>query len=170
LIDRGDRFVVDYAKLAEKAKALQDAANGAHGRVKVKEQDPIVFFDSVKSHLVAEMQKANIELGKRGVATLDRSFSPSFSGRFCFTFGMSLLCSVELETKMGQPRIRAIISGPPNGGEIGRREYLFNLDRRAPAPQSFRTDEHAGVVVVTGLNPEDTAIDIISCILTGELP
>lgn len=160
--------MVDYAKLAEKAKALQDAGSSDNGRAETKKQNPIVFFDSVKSHLVAEMVKANTELGKRGVATLDRSFSPSFSGRFCFTFGTSLFCSVELiDPTVGQPRIKAVINGPPNGGEIGRREYLFNLNRHAPEPQTFRTDESAGVLV-TGLSPEDTAIDIISCILTGE--
>jgi hypothetical protein len=157
--------VVDYAKLAEKAKALQDAGNETPSKAEVKQQDPIVFFDNVKSHLVAEMHKANLELAKRGVATLDRSFSPSFSGRFCFTFGTWLFCSVELDTRPEQPRVRAVICGPPNGGEIGRREYLFN--KGAPALQSFRADENAGVVV-TGLSPQDTAIDIISCLLTGE--
>ncbi len=157
--------MVDYAKLAEKAKALQDAANSVHSKPEGKEHNPIVFFDRVKSHLVAEMHKANTELSKRSVATLDRSFSPSFSGRFCFTFGTSLLCSVELDVRPSQPRIRAIISGPPTGGEIGRREYVFN--QRTPEPESFRTEEGAGVIV-TGLNPEDTAIDIISSILSGE--
>lgn len=157
--------MVDYAKLAEKARALQDAANGRDCRPGAKEHDPVAFFDGVKSHLVAEIHKANLELGKRGVATLDRSFSPSFSGRFCFTFGTSLLCCVELGAKTGQPRIRAIISGPPTGGEIGRREYVFN--QGTPEPASFRADESAGVIV-TGLNPEDTAIDIISSILSGE--
>jgi hypothetical protein len=159
--------VVDYAKLADKARSLQQAANGASARTEAKKQDPVVFFDRVKSHLISEMSKANSELAKRGVATLDRSFSPSFSGRFCFTFGTSLFCSVELDPRPGQPRIRAVISGPPNGGEIGRREYLFNHDRSGQDPPSFRAGEGAGVIV-TGLNPEDTAIDIISCILTGE--
>jgi hypothetical protein len=159
--------VVDYAKLADKARALRDAARGGNGRAEARRQDPVAFFDRVKSHLISEMQKANLELAKRGVATLDRSFSPSFSGRFCFTFGTSLFCSVELDPKPGQPRIRAVMSGPPNGGEIGRREYLFNHDSAAPEPPSFRAGEGAGVIV-TGLNPEDTAIDIISCILTGE--
>jgi hypothetical protein len=157
--------VVDYAKLAEKAKALKDAADSTAGRPEVKKQNPVIFFDSVKSHLVAEMQKANMELARRGLATLDRSFSPSFSGRFCFTFGMSLFCSVELEEKVGGPQIKAVISGPPNGLEIGRREYHFNRGKQEQ--QSFRADENAGMIV-TGLNPEETAVDIISSILTGE--
>lgn len=157
--------MVDYAKLAEKAKALQDASRGSNGRLDTQEQDPTAFFDKVKSHMVAEMYKANLELSRRGLSTLDRSFSPSFSGRFCFTFGLSLLCSVELETKMGQRCIKATISGPPNAREIGRRSYLFN--RAAQQPQSFEEDETMGVVV-RGLGPEEIAVDIISCILSGE--
>ena len=157
--------MVDYAKLAEKAKALQDAARGSNGRLDAQEQDPTAFFDKVKSHLVAEMYKANTELSKRGLSTLDRSFSPSFSGRFCFTFGVSLLCGVELDTKLGQRCIKAIISGPPNAREIGRRVYLFN--RAAQQPQSFVEDDSNGVVV-RGLGPEEIAVDIISCVLSGE--
>jgi hypothetical protein len=157
--------VVDYAKLAEKAKALQDATRGSNGRLNAQEQDPTAFFDKVKSHLVAEMYKANLELGKRGLATLDRSFSPSFSGRFCFTFGLSLLCGVELDTRLGQRSIKAIISGPPNACEIGRRVYLFN--QASQQPQSFTEDEATGVLV-RGLGPEEIAVDIVSCILSGE--
>jgi hypothetical protein len=157
--------VVDYAKLAEKAKALQDAAKGQDGRLNGQEQDPIAFFDKVKSHLVAEMYKANVELNKRGLPTLDRSFSPSFSGRFCFTFGTSMLCGVELETRPGQRSIKATISGPPNAREIGRRVYLFS--RASHQPQSFVEDDTTGVVV-RGMGPQEIAVDIISCILSGE--
>ncbi len=157
--------MVDYAKLADKAKALQDAGKNAVGQQGEQEHDPQAFYDRVKAHLVAEMNKANAELGKRGVPTLDRSFSPSFSGRFCFTFGFSMFCSVELESRPGQRRIKVTISGPPNARVIGRREYLFN--RGAAEAQTFRTDEDAGVIV-TGLNPEEIAVDIISSILVGE--
>ncbi|HTW61018.1 MAG TPA: hypothetical protein VMD55_04370 [Terracidiphilus sp.] len=157
--------MVDYAKLAEKAKALQDAAKGPNGRLEAQEQDPTAFFGKVKSHLVAEMYKANLELGKRGLSTLDRSFSPSFSGRFCFTFGVSLLCGVELDTRLGQRCIKATVSGPPNAREIGRRVYLFN--RASQQPQSFMEDETAGVIV-RGLGPEEIAVDIISSVLSGE--
>jgi hypothetical protein len=157
--------VVDYAKLAEKAKALQDASRGLDGRPDGQEQDPTAFFNKVKNHLVAEMYKANQELGKRGLSTLDRSFSPSFSGRFCFTFGLSLLCGVELDARYGQRCIKATISGPPNAREIGRRVYMFH--RAGQQPQSYTEDETAGVIV-RGLGPEEIAVDIISCILSGE--
>ena len=157
--------MADYAKLAEKAKALQDALKGSGGRLEPQEQDPVAFFDKVKAHLVSEMYKANVELSKRGVATLDRSFSPSFSGRFCFTFGTSMLCGVELDPRSGPRAIKATISGPPNAREIGRRIYFFS--RTAQATPSFQEDESEGVMV-RGLNPEEIAVDIISCILSGE--
>jgi hypothetical protein len=157
--------VVDYAKLADKAKALQEAAKGGGIRGGRMEYDPATFYQTVKSHLVAEINKANSELSKRGVPTLDRSFLPSFSGKFCFTFGMSLFCSVELDAQPERHRIKATITGPPNGNEVGRREYLFN--RGGAEPQSFRNEEGVGVIV-TGLKPEEIAVDIISSILSGE--
>lgn len=157
--------MVDYAKLADIAKANQDLARGVAERPVTRQYDPSVFYQNVKSHLIAEISKANPELKKRGVPTLDRSFLPSFSGRFCFTFGFSLLCSVELDAHPHLCRIKAIISGPPNGYEIGRREYHFNRD--SEEPQSFRTEEGVGVIV-TGLKPDEIAVDIVSSILSGE--
>ena len=157
--------MVDYGKLADKAKALQDATKGGGTRDEVLEYDPKAFYQAVKSHLVAEMNKANPELSKRGVPTLDRSFVPSFSGRFCFTFGISLLCSVELDVQPGRHRIKAVITGPPNGNEIGRREYLFN--RGGSEPTSYRAEEGGGTIV-TGLSPEAIAVDIVSSLLSGE--
>ena len=158
--------MVDYSKLADKAKALQDAARGGGRRDEQLEYDPAAFYTSVKSHLVNEINKANPELSKRGVPTLDRSFLPSFSGRFCFTFGISLLCSVELDDQPGRHRIKAVITGPPNGNEVGRREYLFN--RGGPEPPSFRTEEGGAITIVTGLRPEQIAVDIVSSLLSGE--
>jgi hypothetical protein len=158
--------VVDYAKLADKAKALQDAAKGSGSRNEALEHDPAAFYHAVKAHLIAEMNKANPELSKRGVPTLDRSFLPSFSGRFCFTFGISLFCSVELDELPGRHRIKAVITGPPNGNEIGRREYLFN--RGGPEPPSYRAEEGGTTTIVTGLGPDQIAVDIVSSLLSGE--
>jgi hypothetical protein len=157
--------VVDYSKLADKAKAMQDAAKGSGGRSTRMEYDPATFYQTVKAHLVAEINKANPELSKRSVPTLDRSFLPSFSGRFCFTFGMSLFCTVELDAQPERHRIKAVITGPPNGNEVGRREYLFN--RGIAEPASYRNEEGVGTIV-TGLNPEEIAVDIVSSILSGE--
>jgi hypothetical protein len=160
--------VVDYAKLADKAKANQDVARGVSASRTDGETrliDPGVFYGNVKAHLADEINKANPELAKRGVPTLDRSFLPSFSGKFCFTFGFSLLCTVELDAQQERNRIKALISGPPNGNEIGRREYLFN--RPVSEQQSFRSEEGIGVIV-TGLKPAEIAVDIVSSILSGE--
>lgn len=157
--------MVDYSKLADKARAIQDAAKGGSGRSGRAEYDPAYFYQTVRSHLVAEINKANPELTKRGVPTLDRSFLPSFSGKFCFTFGMSLFCSVELDAQPERNRIKAVISGPPNGNEVGRREYLFN--RGAAEPASYRAEEGLGTII-TGLSPEQIAVDIVSSILSGE--
>jgi hypothetical protein len=157
--------MVDYSRLADKAKALQEAAKGGGARDEGLEYDPVAFYNAVKAHLVAEINKANPELTKRGVPTLDRSFLPSFSGRFCFTFGMSLFCSVELDMQPARHRIKSTITGPPNGNEIGRREYLFN--RGGPEPPSYRTEEDS-ITTVTGLKPEEIAVDIVSSLLSGE--
>ncbi len=157
--------MVDYAKLADKAKALQEATKGASRYEKTLEYDPAVFYQAVKSHLVEEINKANPELSKRGVPTLDRSFLPSYAGKFCFTFGVSLFCSVEMDTQPERHRIKAVITGPPNGNEVGRREYLFN--RGGPEPPSYRAEEGVGTIV-TGLGPEAIAVDIVSSILSGE--
>jgi hypothetical protein len=81
--------VVDYAKLAEKAKANQDLARSTTGRPETEQYDPAIFYQNVKTYLVGEINKANPELSRHGVPTLDRSFLPSFLGKFCFTFGMS---------------------------------------------------------------------------------
>lgn len=157
--------MVDYGRLADKAKAMQDAAKEGGGRSDRMQYDPATFYQTVKAHLVAEINKANPELRKRSVPPLDRSFLPSFSGKFCFTFGMSLFCSVELDAQPERNRIKAVISGPPNGNEVGRREYLFNRGNTEPA--SYRSEEGVGTIV-TGLTPGQIAEDIISTILSGE--
>jgi hypothetical protein len=157
--------VVDYGKLADKAKAIQDAAKGSGNRGGRVQYDPASFYQTVRAHLVAEINKANPELSKRGVPTLDRSFLPSFSGKFCFTFGMSLFCSVELDAQPERNRIKAVISGPPNGNEVGRREYMFN---RGDVEQTSYRAEEGGGTIITGLNPEQIAVDIVSSILSGE--
>jgi len=157
--------MVDYAKLADKAKAIQEAAKGGGRRDEQLEHDPAAFYQKVKTHLITEINRANPELTKRGVPTLDRSFLPSFSGKFCFTFGISLLCSVDLDAQPGRHRIKAIITGPPNGNEVGKREYFFN--RGVDEAPSYRAEE-PGLTTVTGLNPEEIAVDIVSSILSGE--
>jgi hypothetical protein len=155
--------VADYAKLAEKAKAIQDAVNSAYIRQPDLDADPNAFFQSVSAHIAQEMTKANVELEKRGVGTIARNHLPNFPGVIFLSFGTESLCRVELEIQEGKARIKAAISGPPNGYDSSRKEYI--LGKNAPgAGMSF--PGRAGMPVV-GARPEQIAEDIISSILLG---
>jgi hypothetical protein len=156
--------VTDYAKLAEKAKAKQDAGKLAVERPSGQRSDPNLFFERVKAHIVEEMDKANAELRKRGAETIGRNHLPSYGGKICLTYGNSLLCSVELEAHTEGSWIKAVISGPPNGYEIARKEYSVNLD--ALAVQRHESKEGGSAVAES--SPGGIAADIISSILGCE--
>jgi hypothetical protein len=105
--------VIDYAKLAEKAKAKQDAGKRAVERQSGQRSDPNLFFERVKAHIVEEMDKANAELRKKGAETIVRNYLPSYGGEICLTYGTYLLCCVEFEAHAEGSLIKAVISGPP---------------------------------------------------------
>src|ERR1035441_5622565 len=88
--------MVNYAKLADKAKMIQVADKLEAERHKELRADPCVFFDKVKAHIVEEMNKANVELRKRGAATFDRNYLPGFSEELFLTYGTDSLCRVGL--------------------------------------------------------------------------
>src|ERR1035437_7595343 len=106
--------MVNYAKLAEKAKMIQIADKLEAEKHKKLRADPCVFFDSVKAHIAEEMKKANEELRKRGAATLDRNFLPAFSEEIFLSYGTDSICRVGLGIIGGGCRVTAVISGPPN--------------------------------------------------------
>jgi hypothetical protein len=157
--------MVNYAKLAEKAKMIQIADKLEAERHKQLREDPCIFFDKVKAHIVEEMNKANVELRKRGAATFDRNYLPGFSEELFLTYGTDSLCRVGLGILGGGCRVTAVISGPPNGYEISRKEYLCNQDKACqevlPAVEEGMPPE--------GSCPEEIAVDIISGILRGGL-
>ncbi len=64
--------------------------------------------------------------------------------------------------KNGNCRVTAIISGPPNGYELSRKEYLCNQDVAChePLPAVFKE-------IPEGSCPEEIAVDIISGVLRG---
>jgi hypothetical protein len=156
--------VIDYAKLAEKAKAKQDAGKLAAERQSGKRSDPKLFFERVKAHIVEEMDKANAELRKRGAGTISRNYLPSYGGKICLTYGTYLLCCVELEAQAEGSSIKAVISGPPNGYEIARKEYSVSQD--ASVVERHESKDGGSVVAVSG--PDGVAADIISSILVCE--
>jgi hypothetical protein len=157
--------VVNYAKLAEKAKMIQIADKLEAERHKKLRTDPCAFFEKVKAHIVEEMNKANVELRKRGAATFDRNYLPGFSDELFLTYGTDSLCRVGLGIIGGGCRVTAVISGPPNGYILSRKEYLCNEDKVC---QEVLPPIEEGMPP-EGLCPEEIAVDIISGILRGGL-
>jgi hypothetical protein len=154
--------VVDYAKLADIAKQMQDAEKISVDKQQERKVDPRIFFESVRAHLIEEMNKANVELSKRKTVGFSQSHMPGFDGEIFLTFGTDLLCRVTLVVLGGRCEIKAVISGPPNGYELSRREYPLNQQEAdAQTPD-------AGETVVSGISPYQIAVDIISSVLVGK--
>ena len=155
--------MVNYAKLADKAKMIQIADKLEAERHKQLRTDPCVFFDKVKAHIVEEMNKANVELRKRGAQVIGRNHLPGFDQDIFLTYGTDSLCRVGLGIMREECRVTAVISGPPNGYEISRKEYLCskvaNCQEILPAGEEGLPPE--------GSCPEEIAVDIISGILRG---
>jgi hypothetical protein len=156
--------MVDYEKLADKAKTIQVVANLALRRQRTLEADPKVFFQKVTAHIGEEMNKANVELRKRGIGTIARNHLPNFEGIIFLASGTESLCRVQLEVRTPASRIIAIISGPPNGNELSRKVYLLGPEG---ACSEMPDGEEAGMSTV-GASPEKVAQDIISGILIGK--
>jgi hypothetical protein len=156
--------VLDYARLAETAKEKQEANRAASERHQQLRADPCVFFDSVKTHLVGEMTKANAELRKKGAAVLGRNHLPGFDDEVFLTYGTDALCRVGLGIMGGGCRVTAVLSGPPNGYEISRREYLCVQAENCSEVLHVGGAESSTVVAC----PNEIAADIISGILAGK--
>jgi hypothetical protein len=152
--------MVDYAKLATEAKRMQDAEKASVAKKHGMKVEPRIFFESVKTHLLEEMKKANVELHKRNAVGFGRNHMPGFDDEIFITFGTDLLCRITLALLGGRCRIKAVLSGPPNGYEISRKEYCFN-------------EEESGVQVPceepTGeVTSSQIAVDIISSVMVGK--
>jgi hypothetical protein len=151
--------VVDYGKLADKAKLRQNAENPRTDKVA-----PKAFFEKVRVHILDEMKKANAELQKRGADHIGQNHLAGFDNEMFLTFGTDLLCRVTLNTLVGGCRITAVLSGPPNGYELSRKEYPF--DSNGTSAQMLLA-KAAGFSVVDP-RPKKIAVDIISSILAGK--
>jgi hypothetical protein len=157
--------MTDYAKLADKARAKQEADILAAERHKELRADRCSFFDQVKVHLIEEMNKANVELRKRKAAIFDQYQLPGFADEVFITYGTDSLCRVGLGILGGGCRITAIISGPPNGYEISRKEYLCSdqpLDCKEVRPAS---EDRSQAVPSC---PDAIAADVIAGVLIGK--
>ncbi len=156
--------MVNYAKLAETAKKMQDADKSASITLKELRVDPRAFFDGVKAHLVAEMKKANAELHKSGAPVIDQNHLPGFDAEIFLAFGTDSLCRVGLRIKAGECLVTAVISGPPNGYEISRKEYLCRQD----AACEELVDVRRAGLPATASSPREIAVDIVSSFLVGK--
>ncbi|MGA2569618.1 MAG: hypothetical protein ABSF23_03795 [Terracidiphilus sp.] len=154
--------MTDYGALADKLKATGQADKHDQEQVAGLGISPAAFYDRVKAQIDVEVEKANLELRKRGLPTIERIFLPSFVGKLSLTFGTTLLCNVALQESKG--RISVVILGPPNRCEIARKEYLLYPDAAKLLPAS--ADEKTKVAVVT--KTDKVAAEIIGALLTGE--
>jgi hypothetical protein len=111
----------DYSKLADKLKGVGSANGRAKEPSAKRAIDLTAIYECLILHVDTEVEKANKELIKRKLPTLEHIFLPSYRGTLCLTFGSELLCKVDLHEAKGQ--IIAIITGPPNGHEISRKEF-----------------------------------------------
>jgi hypothetical protein len=155
--------MVDYEKLAAQAKATRDAATSASRKAEESALDPKVYFQRVASYLNEEMNKANVELLKRGVDAISRNHLPSFDGVIFLSSGIGYMCRVELDAQPRVSRIKAIISGPPNGYELSRKEFFFGQEA---SPSSSPNAEKA-VLRIVGPTPQQVAQEIIAGIVIG---
>lgn len=154
--------MTDYGALADKLKASGQADKPEHERLAAPGIAPAAFYEKVKTLIEVEVEKANMELRKRGLPTIERIFLPSFLGKLSLTFGTAFLCNVALLESKG--RISAIILGPPNRLEIARKEYLLYQD----AAKHLSPSIDAKTKIAIGYSADKVAAEIISALLTGE--
>jgi hypothetical protein len=143
---------------------MQDADKATVELHRGLRSNPCSYFESVKANLAEEMKRANVELRKRGTATIDQNHLPGFNDQAFLTFGTDSLCRVGLGISGGQCRITAVICGPPNGYELSRKEYPCCQD--ATCKEELHAAEAKWPVVAA--SPCEVAVDIISSILAGK--
>ena len=156
--------MTDYAKLADIAKLKEIVDHSAVEKHKELRADPCTFLERVKKHLMEEMNKANVELRKKRAPTFDRIHLPSLDEEVLLTYGTSSRCRVGLGIMSGGCRITAVISGPPNGYEISRREY--RCKQEGGCREVLAVDESQSRTMA--FSPDEVAADIISGVLVGK--
>ena len=156
--------MTDYAKLADLAKLKVISDRTTVEKHKELRANHCSFFEGVKAHLADEMNKANVELRKKKAPTIDRLHLPSFDKEIFLTYGIDALCRVGRGIMRGGCRITAVISGPPTGYEVSRREYLCKQEETCRIVLTI--DEAQGRAIA--FSPNEVATDIIAGILAGK--
>ncbi len=153
----------DYARLADIAKLKEIVDQSTFGSQRKAAEEPCTLVKSVRKYLTQEMNKANVELLKKRAPTFDQIQVPSFGEEILLTYGTNELCRVSLGITGRGCRITAVISGPPNGYEISRREYLCKHE--LACSEVLATDETRLKTFAFG--PEEVASDIIGSVIVG---
>jgi hypothetical protein len=135
--------VTDYGELAQKLSNQRSHDQSAQEAGAERVTDLADVYERVKLDVMKEIEKANEEMRKRNLDTIERIFMPSHRGKLCLTLGSKLLCTVDLQEEKGQ--ITAVIQGPPNHQEISRKDFTLNE-----------------------CSSEQIAVDIVSGLLVGE--
>jgi hypothetical protein len=156
--------MIDYAKLADIAKLKDVVDTSIVDEHKKLRAEPCSFFQQVKTRLIEEMNMANVELRKRKASTFDQVHLPNFDEEILLTYGTDSLCRVGRGIMGGGCRITAVISGPPNGYEISRREYLCKQE--AACKEVLAIDEAQAKTIA--FSPLEVATDIIAGVLVGK--
>jgi hypothetical protein len=135
--------VTNYGEMADKLSSQRSHARQAQKQGADGGMTALQIYDRVKLLVGYEFEKANVELQKRKLATIERLFLPSYQGRLCLSFGSAFMCTADLHEARGQ--ITAILLGPPNQQEISRKDFALHEYR-----------------------PEQIAVEIVSGLLMGE--
>jgi hypothetical protein len=155
--------LTDYAKLADIAKLKETVDTTAVAEHKKLRAEHCSFFESVILHLKEEMKQVNVELHKRKAPIFEQIHLPSFDEEFILTYGTNALCRVGRGIMRGGCRITATISGPPNGYEISRREFLCKQEETCNEVITIDASQSK-----ISFAPQEVAADIISGILLGK--
>ena len=132
-----------YGDLADKLNTRRSNPQPAHADGPAPQISAAEVYEHVKLLVGREVDKANVELRKRQLATIERVFLPSYRGKLCLTYGSELFCTVALDETKKQ--ISAAITGPPHGSEIARKDFTLGGD----------------------FSPEKASIEIVSGLLEG---
>lgn len=136
--------MADYGELAQKLSNRRTQAKSAQQAGAGRELAFADVYERVKLHVNTEIEKANVEMRKHKLDTIERIYMPSHRGKLCLTFGSEFLCTVDLQEFKKQ--ITAAISGPPHALEISRKEFPL----------------------ISGCDPEQIAVEIVSGLIMGE--
>ena len=136
--------MTNYKQLADKLIQRRTHARHEQATAAAREMDAAQVYERIKLLVGNEIAKANTELRRRKLATVERVFMPCCQGRLCLTYGLDLFCTVDVQE--GKSQITAVISGPPNATEISRKAFKMDGD----------------------VNPEEITAEIVSGLLMGE--